>query len=211
MKFKNLDLNIVKEALERVGKRELKEEALLLFAKETVLHELTGLNHRTILWENDEIDEEEINNFDFYNEKVYRYGILHEFNEENLVTLEREKDEETGEITETKAKLVDEAGKLVRIVLITRLGWVTMFLSTNWFNTINEVSDKSDNFIFVGGLSTKYKNISAGTYDKVKNEDDEYSEFANYTFNIWQLVQLIQNKDGSAELIMIEKQEEEEE
>lgn len=209
MKLKNLDLKIIKEAIERVGKRELKEEPLLLFAKECVLHELAGLNHRTLMWENDEIDEDEINNFDFYEEKGYRYGILHEFNEENLLTLEREKDEETGEIVETKAKVVDEAGKLVRIVLITRAGWVTVFLSTNWFNTINDASDKSDTFIFVGGLVTKYKNLTTGDYDKVKDADDEYAEFKNYTFNLWQLVQLIKNKDGSGELVMIEKQEDE--
>ena len=211
MKLKNLDLSVIKEAIERVGKRELKEEALLLFAKEAVIYELAGLNQRTLMWENDEIDEDQINNFDFYNEKGYRYGILQEFNEENLLTLEREKDEETDEITEIKAKLVGENGKLVRIVLVTRAGWVTMFLSTNWFNTINEAADKSDTFVFIGGLVTKYKNLTTGNYDRVKDEDDEYAEFKNFTFNLWQLVQIIKNKDGSAELVMIEKEEEVEE
>jgi len=158
---------------------------------------------------NDEIDEDQINEFDLYNEKDYRTGILHEFDQDNLLTLEREKDEESGEIVEIKAKTVGEDGKLVRIVLITRLGWITMFLSTNWFNTINDASDKSTAFIFVGSLSTKYKNLTTGEYDKVKDMDDEYAEFNNYTFNLWQLVQLIKTKDGSAELIMIEKQESE--
>ena len=209
MKLKNIDLKIVKEALERVGKRELKEDALLQFAAETVKHEIGGLNHRTLMWENDEIDEDQINEFDLYNEKDYRTGILHEFDQDNLLTLEREKDEESGEIVEIKAKTVGEDGKLVRIVLITRLGWITMFLSTNWFNTINDASDKSTAFIFVGSLSTKYKNLTTGEYDKVKDEEDEYAEFNNYTFNLWQLVQLVKTKDGSAELIMIEKQEEE--
>lgn len=211
MKIKNVDLSVIKEAIERVGKRELKEEALLLFAKEAVIYELAGLSNRTLMWENEEIDESEINDFDFYNEKGYRFGILQEFNEENLLTLEREKDEETDEITEVKAKMVGENGKLVRIVLITRAGWVTMFLSTNWFNTINDATDKSDTFVFIGGLVTKYKNLTTGNYDRVKDEDDEYAEFKNFTFNLWQLVQVIKNKDGSAELVMIEKEEEEEE
>jgi len=205
MKIQNLDLEIFEEALERVGKREMTEPKLLEFVKDVVVHETTNLKERLALFNEEKIEENEVNAFEFFSDG-YHFGILAHFNNDNLLTLEREKQED-GSIIEVKAKFVDTDGKRVRLVLRSRKGLVTIFTSTAWFNTINELTDNSEHFVLVGSLATKYKNSRTQKWEKVKEEGEEYFEMENYTFNIWQVVQLLK-KGKSIDLVVVEKEEE---
>lgn len=205
MKIQNLNLEIFDEALERVGKREMKESDLLEFVKELLVHETTNLRERLKEFNDEKIEEKDINIFDFYSDG-YHFGVLAHFNNDNLLTLEREKQDD-GSVIEVKAKFVDEDGKRVRLVLRSRKGLMTIFTSTVWFNTINELMDTSEHFVLVGGLTTKYKNSRTQEWEKVKSKDEEYFDMENYTFNIWQVVQLVK-KGKSIDLVIVEKPEE---
>lgn len=202
MKIENIDIKVIEDAFERIGKTELPESELLEFAKNTLINETKLLGERTKMFEAGEINEDEIGRFDFYGDG-YRYGILTKINDDSLLTLEREKQDD-GSYIDIKAKLVDDAGKRVRIVLRTRKGLVTVFLGASYFNILPSLSEKSENFIFIGGLTTKYKNMRTQKYDKVKDEDEEYSDFESYTHNLWQVVHIIR-KGKSIELMAIEK------
>ncbi len=205
MKIQNLDLEMFDEALERVGKREMSEDGLMAFVKELLTHETTNLKERVEMFDKEEIEEKEINQFDFYSDG-YHFGILAHFNNDNLLTLEREK-QDNGDSIEVKAKYVDQDGKRVRLVLRSRKGLVTIFTSTVWFMKLNELMETSEHFVLVGGLQTKFKNSRTQEWEKVKQENEEYYEMENYTFNLWQLVHLIK-KGKTIDLVSIEKPEE---
>lgn len=204
IKIENIDLDIIKRSLKRVGKQELVEAELFKFAKETLIHEQEKTVSQEALYEEKEIEENEINQFAFHDDG-YRTGILAEFSEKNLLTISRDKDE-FGVITEYKAQPIGEDGTRIRLVLITRRGYMTIFTSSSWLETINEAAEKnkSENFILVGSLKTKYKNKRTQQYDSFKQENEEYHLIENYTFNLWQLIQIIK-KGKSAFLKIIEK------
>lgn len=206
IKIENLDIGIIEDALDRVGKRELPEEELLEFAKECLLYEKKMLNKRTKMFSDDEIEEKEINQFDFHNDDGYRYGVWVKFNNDSLLTLEREKDDD-GNIIEIKAKPVDVDGKRIRLVIGTRKGLMTVFLGMDWFDIINDLLDKSEDFVLVGGLTIKWKNRRTQEWTETKEEKEEYYEREGYTYNLWQFVQIIKTGKG-VKLIPIIKAEE---
>lgn len=198
------DLSLIKDALERVGKRELPTGELLKFCKEAFLYDKAKITERLAMFENEEIEEKEINKFEFHSDG-YRTAIYVEFNEDNLLILGRNEDGE-----EINIMPIDDEGTRFRLVIRTRRGNVTIFLGLGWVNTLVEAAEKTPRLILSGGLQTKWKNVRTQLYDKVKDEDEEYYDFPNFTFNIWQATQIIR-KGKNMELIEIIKQEIEEE
>lgn len=186
MKIEIIDLSKSKESIKKIGNIILKEPELYEFAQDTLAHE------KEIENEEDFSDDERAAVEFFNNEK--QFGIYIELTEENLMLLETEGEGE--DKSEIRAKMVDGQGNRVRIVIKTRKGWVTVFLGLNYFELINELSNKSEDFIFVGGLTTKYKNTRTMQYEKTMQDGENYSELKSYTFNLWQLVQIIELKDG---------------
>ena len=181
MKIKKVDLSKLKETISKVGAVLLEEDVLYEFAQDTLIHEIDIEN-------DEELEDDEKRKIDFYNDGDRHYGMFVQVNEDNLMILETEIDGD--EKTEIRAKKVDEEGKRIRMVIKTRKGWVTIFLGIGYFGLINELSDKSEDFVFVGGLTTQYKNLRTNKYEKVKQDDEEYSEFPSHSFNLWQLLHL---------------------
>lgn len=205
-KLENIDWDKIDQALERVGRRELSDEDLTKFAIETLEYEAEKIEERTEMFENEEIEEKDINNFDFYSDG-YRFGIHAVVNNENLLTLDREKTE-SGLLEEVKVKFVDEEQTRVRFVLITRRGYVTVFTTVAWFDAMNDLLEKSQRFVFSGGLTVQYKNKRTQKFEKDMREGEEYYDLLNFTFNLWQMVQ-IYRKGKIMNLRIVEKPSEE--
>jgi len=200
MKIDNIDLSKFDETIAKAGVVELKEDDLMEFAANTLMYEMN-------LEDKEELDDDMKRKLEFYNNGK-QYGLYIKLNEDNLMVLETEDDDEGNKI-KIRAKLVKgEGDQRIRLVIRTRRSWVGCFLGIRYFTLLNELSDSSESFIWVGGLQTQYKNLRSQEYEKDSelDPDERYSDFPTFTFNLWQIVH-ITKKGKSLDLIYHPKPE----
>lgn len=190
------DLKLMKEAIDRSGKRYFDEDELKQFAEETIIHEIETLKERREMYKNEEISKTAINNFDFFNDG-YHYGIFMEVKDDNVLPATYDDEDEPVYAMQLYKKkdgelVLNENGEpIAKEQLLTawktRKGRLGMFIGTEKYNLL--VEGEGETWIFVGGITTQYKNLTTGNYDKVKNETDKYGG-ESYTMNCWQIVKI---------------------
>jgi hypothetical protein len=201
------DLAIITESFDRVGKRWLNEEELKKFATNTLEHEALNLKERTKLYQEKEIDEKDINVFDFYSDG-YRTGVFIYLSDDNTLTAGYDTNNQPVKAKQLYKKekgelLYDDDGNAIptgRILMRfkSRRGGMGVFISNSLFEEI----EKDKYYVFVGSLQTQYKNLDTNKYVKNRTEDGNYSD-PSFTLNIWQLASIV--KKGQSIAIVMPK------
>lgn len=182
-------LETLKGAYDRVGKTELPEAELIEFIMETINYETQIITEREEMFQKKEIAENQINLFDYFNDG-YRSGIFAQFSKENL--FEFVPKDEDGNVIEggevIQAKPIDDDRTRFLIRLRTRTGFMGIFLGVEKLQELSRYLKTEEGFIvvLVGGITKQFKNLTTGNYDKTVIEGEDYSEFINYTLNLWQ-------------------------
>lgn len=204
MSDEKISLNLLNESLDRVGKRQMEAGDLKKFVIETLKHETKMLQERKKEYDNEEISENEINNFEFYNDG-YHTGIYIKLKDENIYSLGKDKDGEDIQVIQmvkkdpkTKEAILDENGDEIltnrcRMKIKSRLGGVGIFLGKNKLESLESGDNK--HYVLVGGMTIT--NIVANPksqnredmYHKVKEEGIKYSG-RTFTFNLWQIAEI---------------------
>ncbi len=191
----DINLDLLNESLERVGKRELTKEDLQKFVIETLKHEINTLNERKKAYENGEIEEIEINDFPFYTDG-YRSGILIKITDENIIPFRNEDGDEIQVLVLYKKDKDgqyqrDKNGNLIAtdrclMRLKTRKGFMSVFIGRS---KVEELSE-GEFYVLVGGLSEQWKVANSEEYHRRKQDGVEYLERPYYTLNVWQIAHI---------------------
>lgn len=186
-----IDLSLLSESFKRVGKRLLEKDELKQFVLNTLQHEIANLKERTVQFNNKQIKEIEINEFEFFNDG-YRYGIIIHMIDDNIYNASRKKDGtpvqvkrlykygKDGKHLIVNGKKVPTKRLLMRIK--SRRGSMGLFIGQNKVNYI----DKDKHYVLIGGLQTQWKNKETGNYED-KKKGQEYEDRPNLTLNVWQI------------------------
>jgi len=190
------DLAILTESFARVGKRYLNTEELSKFIMDTLQHEALNLKERTKLYEKEEIIENEINTFDFFNDG-YRYGVFIHLTDDNTLTAGYDDDNEPVKAKELFKKdrdgefMYDDDGdkistKRALMRFKSRMGSMGIFISLSMFKEL----EKDHYYVFVGSLQTQWKDLDSNKYVKEKEDGIKYSD-PTFTLNIWQFGEIV--------------------
>jgi hypothetical protein len=198
----DINLDLLNESLDRVGKRELPEKELRDFIVEVLKHETHNLKERKQMFVEKKIVENDINNFEYFNDG-YRCGVFIKMTEDAIMTF-KSKDEK-GNINETDIKVLfkkdkqaqymrDDKGDFIptdRCVmrLKCRLGFTGIFLGREKAEQL----EKDESYVLVGGMSLQWKvaNATEDIYHKKKEANTEYGDKPSYTLNLWQLGHIV--------------------
>lgn len=200
-----IDLTLISNSLERVGKNELPVEELKEFVMETLKYETYMLAEREKMVVDNEIKESEINDFNFYTND-HQTGVLIQLTEKHMYSVSIKDGKPVYARTLFKKGkdgrfLLDEEGNKIptgRVFmrLKSRRGGMGLFISTPKFEEL----DKNGYVVLVGKLQTQYKNLTTDKY-RTKNQmetevlyaeehdliPDDYSEFPSFSHNVWQI------------------------
>lgn len=177
MAKKEVSLDLLNQSLDRVGKREMRKSDLLEFAEDTLAHDTQKIKERTLMYQNGEIKETEINQFGFFNDG-YHFGVyieliddnIYQINGKDVIVLPKKEDgelvrDDNGEIVYTDRCLM---------ALKTRAGRTSVFLGLSKVDTIS-TEEKTNHFVLIGSIT-----------------EDEYKGQKQYTLNCWQVVSIQQ-------------------
>lgn len=200
-----IDLSLLSESFERVGKRKLDKKDLKEFALNTIHFEISNLKERIKMYKDDEIKEFEINEFPFYSDG-YRYGIVIQMIDDNIYPASYKKGKDgkytynekgnripihikrmykkgkDGNYLSVNGKKVPTKRLLMRIK--SRRGACALFIGESKGKYI----EKEHHYVLIGGLSTQYKNKDTGLFEAKKEDSNEYEDRPSYTLNVWQIV-----------------------
>lgn len=200
-----INLGLIKSQAKGRRKTDLPKEELKKFITNVLIYESSNAEGRQEAYDNGDISEKEINEYDFYHEEGLT-GIIIQLSKKNVLPVSFKKGE-TNFILEfykkdrnTNEFIYDDNGDKILLNQIlmkvqSRKGPVSLFVSRI---KAREMLMDIDGRILVltGRLSEKYYDLESKDYVSKKEEGKKYGDFVSYTLNVRQIGEIQMKTDG---------------
>lgn len=208
--LKNINLGLIKSQA-KGKKTDLDRDDLEKFILDTLTYESINAEARQKLYDEGEIKEKNINDFDFYTEDGLTGIIVHLIKNNMLFVSYNDGDplfilEMYKKNKKTKDFITDEDGEkiLTNQVLLkiqSRKGPVSLFISRSKALEIIEVDGRV--FVLTGRIQAKYFNLDTKKYVTEQKEDVNYGDYESYTLNVQQIGEVQMKANGDIKGIFL--------